>query len=586
VVAVLVALLVVVAAYVLHRAWVLRLEYYDGYSYLKFAQRLLGGPEIAFEVQRPPGLPLLQVPFVALAMRGGPANPWLLVAPHLASACLSLLALAALYFAFSPALGRRGALLGVLLFAASRWFVRYAPFVMTDLPTAGCCAAAVGCYLRARQGRAWALYLAGGAAAGLGIVLKPTAVFILPALGLAEVLRALRPGSERARRLVGTTLLVAAAAAVAAGLYWLTFRILGPEQVWTRIHGAVFKASLMQLVPGDARKDYFELLPQMVPWPVLALAMAGLVLAATRRRGPDLPFALWLALMGAGIVGGLRHTEARYLIPVAPPIFYFAARAAETGLEALSARLAGARAAPRALAALALCALLVLCLSSGLRQAWADRDPVFTTDRQRRSVELVQAARRGEGRLWLLGEWHTLNPRDRGPAPTDEFWNCFHFSRQGAEYLLGRPFQLASRATFLPDARRFDLAALFQDGDAVLRLDNAAFMTAAFPKNGELRPLEVWSVRKTELARQRGYRLASAGSKLTGTLQVEGRKALRFLPDGDAGRGWLYERRGLNPTLLFSASTEWKRGRPIPLSRPHDDLTGLGFVQIERQPIP
>jgi hypothetical protein len=585
VVAFLVALLLAAAAYALHRAWVLRLEYYDGYSYLKFAQRLLGGPEVAFEVQRPPLLPLLQVPVVALAMRGGPANPSLLVAPHLASALLSLLALAATYFAFRPALGRRGALVGVVLLAGSRWFLRYAPFVMTDLPAAGFCAAAVGYFLRAQQARrAWPLYLACGAVAGLGVAMKPTAVLVLPALGLAGLISAL-PRGERGRRLGGVLLLGLVAAAVAAGCYWLTFRILEAQRVWTRVHGAILKGSLMQVLPGDSWRDYFAMLPEMTPWPVLALAVAGLVVAALRRRAADLPFVLWLVIMGGGILAGLKHTEARYLIPIAPPLFYFAARAAEAGLEALSPLLERAANGVKPLVAAGAVVMLVMCLSAGVRQIQEDRDPAFTTDRERQAVALLEQSRRGSGRTLLVGEWHTLNPRHPGPVPADEFWNCFHFSRQGAEYLLGRPLPVLSRATFVPEGRRNELPGLLEDGDAVLRLDDVAFMTPAFPRRGDLRPLEVWSVDRTELRRQRGNRLASADGQVAGNLEPTGTKALRFIPETSPGAVWLYERRGENGRPTFTAAANLKRGVPIALARAHDDVTGLVLMNVQRRPI-
>src|SRR2546430_10300731 len=77
-------------AYTLHRAVVLRIEYYDGYDFLKNARALLHDPLAQYWLLRPPLVSLLQLPAVALGRASAPGAAVRLVAPHPTAPLLSV----------------------------------------------------------------------------------------------------------------------------------------------------------------------------------------------------------------------------------------------------------------------------------------------------------------------------------------------------------------------------------------------------------------------------------------------------------------------------------------------------------------
>jgi hypothetical protein len=312
--------------------------------------------------------------------------------------------------------------------------------------------------------------------------------------------------------------------------------------------------------------------PAMVSLPVAALAAGGVILVLARPRPHDVPFLAWLAVVPTGIIVVVHHTEARYLLPAAPPVFYFAGRAGEAARSWLLER-AGA-ATVRIGAAAALIVALGVCLAGGVRQAWADHDPCFTTDRERKATALMVAARRGRGRLLFAGRIHSLFPRDPGPLPSDDFWNIYHFTALTAEYLAGESVGTFTAASFTPEQRR-DLVVQLLDGDAVIMVDGTFYTTPQIPRGRPPSPIAVWSVRRHDL-RRRADELGDG--VVRGRLQ---KKPAAFVPDTTAGRFWVYAvDRGVP---RFVAESVVEKGRPIPLG---GEVTELVLLRIDRQLVP
>src|SRR5439155_8013609 len=101
-------------AYTLHRAVVLRIEYYDGYDFLKNARALLHDPLAQYWLLRPPLVSLLQLPAVALGRASAPGAAVRLVAPHLTAALLAILTAGAVSWVLLRPVGPTLALLGTL----------------------------------------------------------------------------------------------------------------------------------------------------------------------------------------------------------------------------------------------------------------------------------------------------------------------------------------------------------------------------------------------------------------------------------------------------------------------------------------
>jgi hypothetical protein len=429
------ALCAVAAAYAVYRGLVVDLEYFDGHSYLSGTRRLLSGDQsIGFNLIRPPLVSLLQAPAVWLAQQGAPANVWYGLGPHLTAAALSLLSALAFYFALTAALPAPLALLGVAFLVSGRLFVRYAPFTMADLASMGWAALAIGCYLRAqaRPGVRWEV--AGGVAIGLGAATKYPLVAMGLVLVLAELLLALARRRLGLRRVAGLALTglvsFATLVLVLAAAQGLAFGWGSLGQLPASLRQVATTLSSMGAVGNETRWDHLWLIADTTAWPLLALALLGLGVAAKDRDQRDIVFAAWLLGLGGIFVYTMRHNEARYLLPVVPPLLYFAVR----GVGWLLAR------APRpAVAGPAVVALAIGCSWGGLRQAWADRDPVFTADAYRQSALALARLRQPGGHLRWVGGFSCLYPVHRLPLPRDEFFDSFHFHGPTIQYFLGEP---------------------------------------------------------------------------------------------------------------------------------------------------
>src|SRR5436309_10838486 len=131
---VLAGLICLACAYTIHRAVVLRIEYYDGYDFLKNARALLHDPLAHYWLLRPPLVSLLQLPAVAIGRASAPGAAARLVVPHVTAASLAILTAGAVSWVLLRPVGPTLALLGTLLFVSTPYLVHYAPHVLTELP--------------------------------------------------------------------------------------------------------------------------------------------------------------------------------------------------------------------------------------------------------------------------------------------------------------------------------------------------------------------------------------------------------------------------------------------------------------------
>ena len=586
------AALMLVCIYTLYRGWILNVEYFDGYIYLTNADRLSGDQNARFDSIRPPLLSLIQAPVVWYARTMGPANEWLLRAPHLISSCLSLLALATIFVVFRPFFGSTLALLGALVFSGTRYFAHYGAHVMTDIPVAALTVAAVGLYVHARAYRSRADYVLCGVAMGFAILMKYSALLVFPALVLAEALLLLcaklrktngaLDGVLYRRRLSGLILSgVMAGSIVLITLVTVFFTVYGLT-AWSALADAA--ANLSPVVSGNPTEspvDHLSMAAVMLSYPVLLLAGTGLVAACIGPRTTDVIFFCYLAVVGGGVVVFVGHTEARYLLPSVPAIIYFVIRGVETGLSTLE-KFFDLTAHRQGLIVLLL-AILVLEVSvqNGVRQAWADHEPFFTDDIQRRTSESVLSSRGDHGRLWVLGRWHTLFPplSGAGPMPEDEYWNMFHSSPVVIEYYLGErlvplPLPTAPASSLAPMLGRF-----LRNGDAVLRLDNVLVTTVRMLPGATPKSLEVWSIDSIELLRDpNSNRLSSEDRQWTGTLEA-GTHGGHILLSQSFGRRDVYITSKADGQPLFAGIYSLPAGTSIALSEIDADTVQSVMLQ-------
>ncbi len=601
------ALLIMVvlgAAYTLVRAFSLRTEYYDGYEYLANAARLTDQGAGSYDEIRPPLLALLQAPVVAAARAAGPAHLGLLIGPHLLASLLSLLTSAALFFLYRRPLGTTLALLGVVLFMGTRFYVRYGAFALTDLPATGAVAAAMALHAAAWQQRSLGRYALCGLAAGAALAVRYPAGLALPALMLAEGL--LVPTScvfERrrwfhlafdARRVLGVVIALVAAAAFCAAVMFVVYRTLHGEAAWQHLRAFDMKkiSGVASAIPGEEPWDYLSMFATAVSLPLCGALLAGLLMVLQRPQRRDLPFVAWGLVMVGGTIYFMVHTEARYLAPALPALLYFPLRAAEAMLLPLRARWARLRAPTRGLAVVLLATLFGACLSAGARQIAADQDPYFTRDVARAAVAKMLQTRRDPGRAVVFGRWHTLSLRDPGPFPEDDFWNTFHVGPRAVSYLAGKSLPNWSGTNGSTWTMRHLLGQNSLDGDAILRLDDTYYSTGRYPAVIHIpRAMELWNVNRIDLRPDgQGGRFVSGDHKHGG--RVELHEQTVFIPDDSYGDIWLFIATSTAPAPTFAGKRQLSAGVAIELWSPAPaqvpppaEVTSLVLLRVTDEPV-
>jgi len=510
-------------AHPVYRAMHLGVEYFDGYDYLRSARALVGDPLLEYQPLRPPFVPIVQAPAMAIARASRPADPIRLIAPHLTSAVVSILSAGGVLWLFSRTFGTTLALLGTLLFVSTRYFVHYAPHVMADLPSAGWGAATVALYLRARERRGCGAFALCGLALGCGVLTKYPLVMLGPALLLSELWLAAvtrRIDWQCARGVVIAGALGAALfLGVQLAVMWIVFGSEGHETLVRTLRHLPTMSGVGE-VPGESWLDYGVMTVMMMSLPTLLLAGAGFVLAVARPQARDIPCLASLAVTGGFTLFLARHTEARYLLPAVPFILYFALRSVEAALRVVRRRWRD-WGGPRRATVIAIGAVsLAAALRVGLHQAMLEEDPLYRADLERRAAERLLAARGEGGRLLWLGYWHTLHTGWAGLVPHDEFFGIFHLPELAIPYFLDRDLDPRPRRWPInPDK----LALVLEDGDVILRTAGSYHDAMHLEPDG-VPPMEVWSARRLRFRAETVAEFVAVGDPaLRIRLQPDGR---------------------------------------------------------------
>jgi len=475
-------------------------DYYDATDYLINA-RFLAGHGTWLEGVRPPLPSLLQIGFFL----GGEPTAWR--GPHLLSTLVSYAALLACYALFAQSSSRLRALAATLLFAGSRLFVHYAPFVMADLLGTGLVAAVLTLHLRARAGGSAVAWLGAAVLGCLAIASRHPLAILGPFLLGYEIFESLR--GRRATRalvhpafwaavLVPIPLFVAAMVALFhARLGWDTSHALHAlAQVFT---SQAEKSGISTRV-AESQLEYFDSLRVAFRWPMCILMFAGTLWAALAGRDDDRLHCLWLVVNVALYSLVITRRESRYLLPAVPSAVFLAVRA----LGRLESRLTPRRLAggwrPRGVAALraALWVGVAAPLVPGVvTEARAFLDPVYRIPFQQRVADAAGALVRPPGRLLVAGDKYAVHPVAYWFTEGDEYYYFHHIAPRTFHYWLG--LDPVTVAAAVPEGRWLEFPSLLDwaaPGDVIATLEPETYQTRILPaRKLPLRLARVWAER-------------------------------------------------------------------------------------------
>ncbi len=536
-------------------AWQLGADYYDATDYLINA-RFLAGHGSWFEGVRPPLVSLVDLPFFL----HGSTRAWR--GPHVVATLVSYAALGGCAVLFARSLSPLRALGATLLFAGSRLFVHYAPFVMGDLVGTGCVVLAFALHLRGREhGSPWATV--GFALATLAAVAARHPLAILgPFVVGFEIFESLRGRSltsplGRIRFWLAASLpIVLFVGGMVALFHWrLGWDIHRGLAALAEIVTSQAEKSGITSRAAESRLEYLDAIVAAFRWPLSLLVLAGTFLAVLRGRLDDRLHALWLVANLALFSLVISRRESRYLLPALPSAVVLAVRALTRFEAALTPRPLAGGWRPRGVAALTagLWVGVAAPLVPGIvTEIDAFRDPVYRDPFALRIAERAGALTRSPGRLLVVGDKYAVHPQRYRFTEGDEYYYFHHIAPRWFHYWLGidvvpLPEVAPPADRWLRFPRLLDWAA---PGDVIVVLEPETYQTRFQP--AVKRPLSIVRVWADRAERDSEgacdvYRSARAALTLCrGEAGLEARVEAAlpvevYVPDGSGfvSRGWL-----------------------------------------------
>jgi hypothetical protein len=278
-----------------------------------------------------------------------------------------------------------------------------------------------------------------------------------------------------------------------------------PQQL---IKDIIAMYGFVQGIPPEPPIVNLRFLGESMTWPLLLCAVVGGV-ASFRSRQPGALFHLvWFVVFFGAATFVVVHKEARYLIAVLPPLYFFVAR----GLQAISG---WALTHPRvpaqwgARAGAILAALLLVVPAANAVAAGARfTDPVYTSDYEAQVSRYAEVLA-GPGHIAWFGPAYPLHPREYIFDRSDPFTYVYHYYAFETLFWSGRwVYPLAGYGAVItqPGAAPFiypGIANVMKDGDVVIvNLARSGYDTGSLPHS--LPPLVVEQVHTQLFASGRG----------------------------------------------------------------------------------
>ncbi len=418
-------------------------HYHDSYGILLNARAIVSGDPALYSWLRPHFLPVLLAPFAAWERAGGPD---LMSSAHLLILVFAGLLVLSVRRLLSLFLKPEAALIGAILFGLNPIFLAMALEVKEDIPGALFVTLAFTDYLLLR--RSWsiarflrvALWTSLAVSTRYNLIPFPATLIILHEILLFLVRPAdpdLQPAAPRElRRLL---LFVVVLPAIVLILLPALFYPIAGLSSWTdgatRFLAHLFLTVLCHTYDPQPPSQYYGFLWISCTAPVILAALLGAHGAWKRRDARILFPASWFLLffvVHAYVVG---VKEARYLLPLLPPFYFFAADGLSRLLGSLSSR-----GAPRSrvIAGLLFVAVLLTTFSAGLPALARRFEPFYRCDFAGRIAHAAVKDLGTENRVYWSGGFYTIHPRGYHFHPEDEFTAMYAIDHTVLSCELGR----------------------------------------------------------------------------------------------------------------------------------------------------
>jgi hypothetical protein len=443
-------LLLLLAPFVL--SFIIRVDYYDSYDYLRNALALVQkntAPD-GYVSFRPVLLPLLECILVKFSPPPDHARR-LMCSVHLLLSLISFLTVVSLFFLIKKFSSPLAALFSAVFLASNSLFVHYAPMGLVDILAALCIiwAAYFFCRLISTPGTGRQFYLLAGLFIFLLLASSCKFYFVLYSLVFSILLIL-----KKRQYFISLILINLSFFALFFAFHLLPLYILDkPHPIRLLVSALLQQSSYAYPEAAESPADYFYSLFSSVKFPGIILIILGIIFSGIHKLRT---FDWAVVAISACLLLPLlffNHNESRYLMPVMPFAAYFSAKGA-LWLYALlktSMRKTLLRKTPRFMAA-----LLSFSLLSTVYYSWGSEllkfvDPVYFIPLQESLAKATAShAVKGNVSLWL-NRFYSLSPfsnKLKRFSRADEFMYFFDTSANTIYSLSGSPCSFAHSSFF------------------------------------------------------------------------------------------------------------------------------------------
>lgn len=492
----------------LYVALTLKLDFFDSFQIFENIRFLMGDSGTKYTLHRPIFATLLYLPPFLAQHYFSPSA--LLVLVHLQSILQFFLWLILVYLLFHEFLDTRYSFIGTFLFAFNPLIIHYAPFAKEDIPAALFTTAAFLLYVKSLKSRALFHSILCGIFISLTMLTRynliPLFFLIIPSHRLISRLTKKNTLTE--------SLTTQSKHLIALYIIPLIVFFLIPSVLFPAMGISSFSESIAKFTGNlftqlqDNRQGYksplvhFIFLYRSISSPILLLALFGISYDIWKKRLVlIIPF-LWLSLFFLYQLFVIPGKEARYLLPIFPPIYLFAC----TGLAQMMViirRSTLSDVAQKISSFGVLLFLFMLSITHGLGECIHFKDPVYRSPFMKDVSQYSDQLSKGNRLVWV-GPFYPIHPQSYVFDRFDDYARLYHFFSHTVGFFTQRPVYTIAFPQFTtlkePDSlvESVNLARFLKNGDVlILNREPKSYKTSNLPE--ALQPLEVLKVNLSKL---------------------------------------------------------------------------------------
>jgi len=498
-------------------AWTLRVDYYDAYDILNNARAILTHNPEWYTPLRSVLLPIALMPVIAIGK--GIGTPYFaFISSHLLAVTLTLLFLWTSYRLARFHFNRSNACWVVVFLALNPLLIHLAPAIKEAIPGALFTALAFYFYLRSlKRNKQYTQWLSGLFIAAAMLTRYNLIPVLFPVIALHGILCGFfptpfiksQPGVSTGRLPEKIFIFFV----LPSILFFLIPTILYTAMGWATLIEAprMFITGLFShqaLGESESALENYAFLIKAFNWPFIVIAVVGLLVSWRKRQTSAIFFSIWFVVFFLFHTYFIGDKIARLLVPMLMP-FCFLGIWGMTWLVGILLKAVKSSGSGTYLGLIIILPFLALSGKDGIAEYLKFQDPVYTSDFHGK-VSRYAARLADENKIFWMGPFYAVNPKDYVFHPKDESAYIYHFHRNAFYYYTDRSLITPEPTTLVPmgngpvvetmpqenrEAYTFPkIGSIVSDGDVIIVNSEVKFYTEAnMPKTR--RPLTVERVK-------------------------------------------------------------------------------------------